>query len=572
MALPRVLIFLAFAAILGIPFALRPAAEREPAKDAAVLVVITPHVPQIHYEFGLAFDRWYFRKFNKHVRVDWRYAGTSEILKQLEAQYTAALKAGQFDLSDPKNPKCSPGLIGYDLMFGGGTYDHGRVKNGVTFSVQDPESKDGKKQIKVPMSVPAGFDQRQLDEWFGENNIGVQPLYDPEQYWIGTALSSFGIVYNRDVLKRLGLKEPTIFEDLTDPRYAGWIALADPRQSGSVATSFDSILNNYGWDKGWRILRDMCANTRYFTNSSPKTPIDVSAGEAAAGLAIDFYGRGQAQAVMRPGETAQDSRVGYSDPSGAVYIDADPISILRGGPNFELAKLFTEFCLTDEGQSLWQYRAANDPGSATSPKSDSGEKLGPQKYELRRLPVRRIMYTPRYFEGFIDKVDPFAIASKTPVKGWRSAILVMMGAFAIDIADDQREAWAALNRARDAKSPSVSEMESLFYAWPKTKVDDPRLHPLFSKLADDKKKAINDSRLFSFGALKKETGRVEPAGGPLTELAAAGPEVLDFSAANIKTIQAAWKNPDLAAACKVEYTKFFRGNYRRVVELSQGRR
>jgi iron(III) transport system substrate-binding protein len=512
----RVILLLAFALILGIPFALRPADEQDPAsRDAPALVIITPHVPQIHREFGAAFDRWHLATYGSRVRVDWRYAGTSEILKQLEAQYSAALKADQFDLSDPKDPKCPAGLIGYDLMFGGGTFDHGRVKAGVTHTVPDAGSKDGVKQIKVPMSIPAGFTKDQLDGWFGENLIGVQPLYDPDQFWIGTALSSFGIVYNRDVLNRLGLPEPGGFDDLTDPRYAGWIALADPRQSGSVATTFDSILNSYGWEKGWRVLREMCANARYFTSSSPKTPIDVSAGEAAAGLAIDFYGRAQAQAVARPGETAETSRVGYADPSGSVYIDADPISILRGGPNFALAKRFVEFCLTEEAQALWQFPVVKvqQPESASPP-------LGPEQYELRRLPIRRVMFE-KYMLRFIDKVDPYAIASKMPVKGWRPAIGVMMGAFAIDVAEEQHAAWAALNRARATEGfpkDRLSEMESLFYAWPTT------------------------------------TG---PAGS------------FEFTPDNVKAIREIWRDPDAAARCKIEYTKFFRANYARIVQLAE---
>ncbi len=84
-------------------------------------------------------------------------------------------------------------------------------------------------ELKFPMSVPAGFSKAQLDEWFGENAVGAQTLYEPEQYWLGTALSGFGVVYNRDVLKELGIQDPETFIDLTDPKYAGMLALADPR-------------------------------------------------------------------------------------------------------------------------------------------------------------------------------------------------------------------------------------------------------------------------------------------------------------------------------------------------------
>jgi hypothetical protein len=179
------------------------------------------------------------------------------------------------------------------------------------------------------------------------------------------------------------------------------------------------------------------------------------------------------------------------------------------------------------------------------------------------------MYTPRYFGAFIDRVNPFEIASKTPVKGWRSAILMMMGAFSIDIADDQREAWGVLTRARAASSPQLPEMEQLFYSWPKTEVDDPRLHPLFAKLPDGEKKAINDAKVTSFRALRTLQLPAGSTRSPEMEsLLKAGPEVLEFTPATIKAIQAAWKNPDIASACKIAYTGFFRANYRRIVELA----
>ena len=66
---------------------------------------------------------------------------------------------------------------------------------------------------------------------FEQPTIGGLPLYDQKNdppQWFGTALSSFGIVYNRDVLQHLELPEPRTWSDLRDPRYRGWIVLADP--------------------------------------------------------------------------------------------------------------------------------------------------------------------------------------------------------------------------------------------------------------------------------------------------------------------------------------------------------
>jgi ABC-type Fe3+ transport system substrate-binding protein len=523
MTLSRIAICLALALILGVPFALRPASEKRAVGPVQTLVVITPHVPQIRAEFSRAFEAWYRRRYGDSVAIDYRVpGGTSEILTQLESQFQAAAKSGLFDLSDPKNPKAAPGTIPFDLVFGGGSYDHGRIKTGVKVELAGA---DGKPVVySIPMSVGAGFSREQLDAWFGENAVGAQKLYDPDQCWIGVALSSFGIVYNKPEYARLaGKSAPVSFDDLADPALFGNVILADPRQSGSVATTLDAILSSYGWEKGWQLIREICGNTRTFSNSSPKPPIDVSQGEAAAGLAIDFYGRGQSQAVLAPGQEAEDSRVGYVDPKGATYIDADPISILRGGPNPELAKRFVEFCLTEEGQALWQLPALTDPRSAGNPKGEDGKAMGPAQYELRRMPARRVMYE-KYVGQFIDKANPFEIATKTKPAGWRGGLGIMMGAFAIDNAHVQREAWAALNKARVQKGfpPAVlAEMEELFYSFPET---------------------------------------VLPDGS-----------VLAFTPENFKAISAAWKSgAAYQSRCEIAYTKYFRERYERVIELAAG--
>jgi iron(III) transport system substrate-binding protein len=584
----HVILALMMGVILGVPFLLRPAAERRDKASRSV-VIVTPHTEQIRSEFGRGFEAWHKRVYGESVRVDWRSpGGTSEIYKQLQAQYEAAVAQGKFDFSDPKNPTAPAGTIPYSLMIGGGTYEFGRLKAGI--AVRDP--KDGSART-IPISTPAGFSKEQIEEWFGDNRCGAQALSDPDQFWIGTALSSFGIVYNKEIYKELGLTPPTSFEDLGNPKLQGFVALADPRQSGSIATTMDSILNFYvwdtaqkegwdaelsaamkaegdakrkargegksaaevaaiatweeslwdsrgesierAWDQGWRVLREMACNTRYFTSSAPKPPLDVSHGEAAAGLSIDFYGRSQAQAILLPGQSPDESRVGFVDPAGAVYIDADPASILRGGLEPELARRFIEYSLTEEGQALWQFPAKTNAKSAGNPVDASGMKLGPAQYELRRLPVRRSMYEPGMARHMIDQVDPFAIASKVSAVGWRDAILPMMGAFAIDVSDEARGAWGALCRARAEEGFSketLAEMERLFYSWPTS---------------------------------------VLPDAGDASRENAAG-ETVQFGPLTARRVREHWRNRTFQAASVIGYTSYFRETYRKVIELeSRGR-
>lgn len=544
----RLFVFVALAVILGVPFALKPASV-EPGRDVPHLIIITPHVRQISTEFGEGFSAWHKRTFGSEVFVDWRGPlGTSEIISMLRAQYTAALERGDI----APDGSCKPGTIGFDVMLGGGTYDHKRLAD-----ASAAQAVVGGKTVGISMSIPAGLSEQVLAP-LNPNEIGSEKLYDPKQCWIGTALSSFGIVSNTDTLAGLGINEPIrSFAGLADPRLVGMVALADPRQSGSVTTVIDLILNSTvvnraraegwdgllmekdwlakataagkageideQWDRAWRLLREITANTRYFTNSSTKPPIDISQGEAATGLAIDFYGRTQGQSILRPGQDASESRVVYVDPVGATAYDPDPVSILRGGPNFQLAQRFVEYCLTEEAQALWQFPSARNPKSSGNPRMADGQLMGPRQYELRRMPIRRDMYA-KYPSAMIDKSNPFQEAIKIKPLGWRDCLLNTLPAFSIDVTEEQRAAWRALNRARaDTSFPPerLAEMEKLFYAFPTTELP--------------------------------------------------GGKAVAFRPAEVGALIAAWKeNKDgFKARYKIEAVKFFKANYRRVVELSR---
>lgn len=449
------------AVVVSMPILLRPKHTAAWPDNTLSLIVLTPHVQQIREEFSSAFDRWHQETYGRRVRIDWRIpGGTSEIRRLLEAKYGAAIRQGRFELDENGVARFASGAIEFDMMFGGGSYDHGKLAAGNAARA----SVDGK-DITGPISAPPQppFSQSQLDAWFGENVVGTGTLYHDDQYWFGTALSGFGFLYNRDVLKQLGVDEPSTFDDLTNPKLMGWVALVDPRMSGSVATLYESILNSKGFDEGWRILREISANSRTFASSSTRTPIDVGQAEAAIGVCIDFYGRSQAQSVSSPGTPPELSRVGYADPSGEVYVDADPISILAGAPHAEIARHFVEFCLTEQGQALWQFRARETGFSV----SDENE-LGPTKYELRRMPARRVMYD-RYMDQFIDKANPFNYASKAANLRLRGSINVLMSSMAIDAHDELRHAWKVLNTARTTSgfpSSALEEMEATFYRMP----------------------------------------------------------------------------------------------------------
>jgi iron(III) transport system substrate-binding protein len=440
MRLSRILFGLVLIVLVGVPVALAPRG-RASASDAERLVIFTPHNEQIRQEFGDAFRRWHAERYGAPAEIAWMQpGGTSEIRKMLESAYVADLKA--LDPSRvPADGMVETGVGGNaDLFFGGGSYEYTQLSNPISVTV------DGAKRsttILEPLPLPPAT----LKAVYGTTPdappplIGDAPLYDKGFRWYGAALSGFGIVWNPQVLRELGVPEPSHWADLCDPRLYGWIVLVNPAQSGSVTTAFEAILQRRGWTDGWRILRRMAANARSFAASAPKAPTDVSLGDAAAGVCIDFYGRFQAQAML---DAAGDGgaavpRVGYVDPAGETVIDPDPVAMLRGAPNRALAERFVEFVLSTEGQALWQLHAKS---RLPNPPADG---LGPETYELRRMPVRRDLYAT-LGDRFVDKVDPWQIATavENPNRSFRAFLPTIFVAFSIDNRQLLRDAWQAI--------------------------------------------------------------------------------------------------------------------------------
>ena len=506
--LPKIVIVALLVLVVGVPFALKPTRPQNNTLTAGAdhtLVIFTPHNEQIRHEFSRSFNRWRIEQDLGFVQFDWRASGgTSDLRRQVLSQFEQLARRQQEDVG-----------IGADLFFGGGEYDHNKLARGVHVP---RNGQPVRISATVPMSLPSGL----LDSIFPQPTIGSERLYHPDRYWIGTALSSFGIVYNRDLLSMLDLPEPKTWSDLSDTRYFGWIALADPHHSGSIAATYDAILRRLGWQEGWMVLRRIFANTRYFASSATKVPVGVSNGEAAAGMCIDFYGRFQAGAVG-------GQRIGYVDPAYMTATTADPISLFRGAPHRPLAEQFVVWLLSDRAQQLWQRRI--DP---------EGE---PELFELRRQPVRPDVYTARNRQSWADPdIDPFGTASPFApgIPSFFSLIGDLTHAIAIDVHQELIAAWNAIRHTPE-NHPHRQQMLELFDSMPEELVI-PWPDPL---LKDDWLEAI------------------ETSDHPLNE--AASITLANF-VSQFQTRYA--QDPDLRIKNRLRWTLFFRNRYRQIVKLA----
>jgi len=472
--LPTVLALLALLSVLAIPFAARPR-QHLVGGGGESLVILTPHNEAVRYEFTRAFVAAMARKGRK-VQIDWRSpGGTSEITRYLVSEYASAFErtwtgtlhrrwsakvASAFaspddHLGNTRDPEAAEARrtflesnvgCGVDLLFGGGSVEAGL-------------------HAAAGRLVDAGIVSRH-PEMFGDNAIpeivGGEPFWDHGGRWIGTCLSGFGICFNRDSLERLGVpKLPDSWSALADPVYFGQVGLADPGKSGAVAKAFemliqeqmqsarrraeqagadpaslDRIATHEGWQAAMRLIKRIAANARYFSDWASRVPVDVSKGDAAAGMCIDFYGRFQSEMTD---ETGRPGRMGFTLPKTGSSLSADAIGLLRGAPHRALAVEFMEFVLSESGQKIWSFRR--------------GAPDGPERYSIQRLPLSPGLYAGKYDRYRSDPaIRPYEHARDFVYRAaWTAplfrAISFVIRVMCVDPGPELQQAYRALSAA-----------------------------------------------------------------------------------------------------------------------------
>lgn len=357
------------------------------AGGAARLVIVSPHPETVLQEFERAFSAKHEQETGRPVRIDWEdHGGTSSIVRYITSEFSA-----------------SPEGVGIDVFWGGGFEPYVKLAD------------EGRLEAR-------GMRDDILENLPGD--LGGIPMRDSEHRWYGTALSSFGIMYNKLRLDSLGLESPRSWEDLAKPEMLGEVGAADPRRSGSAHMCYEIILQALGWEEGWATLVRMAANSRNFYEGANDIPRNVSLAQVATGAVIDFYAWNQ---IRIDGA----DKIGFVLPSPLTVLTPDAIGVLKGAPNEELAFRFVEFVLSEEGQKLWFLRL--------------GASGGPTRNELERIPMRADVYRTHQDHTNV-KFDPSAFDTdfvfRPEVDSRRRAALKdFYGATLIDTHPELVAAW-----------------------------------------------------------------------------------------------------------------------------------
>lgn len=490
----------AIAIVIALPLVFKRTNLALPAQADDTLVIITPHNESIRLEMDLGFGEWYLKKTGRTVAIDWRVPGsTGDIIRYINSMFVNAFRVywentlhkewsgkiqegfAQPHPSDSEAQEAHDAFIhsdvgcGIDVFFGGGVVEHKREADaGHTVSSGVVESHP---EIFCDACIPL--------------HLSGDILWDPKGTWIGTSLSSFGIMYNTDRISDLKLgKDPTQWADLTSHKLYRQIAMVDPVQSSVVIKCLQMILQqqmkfvrsdilsktgrselndeelhevlNKGWVNGLKIIQKIMANARYFTDNSVTTVWDVCMGNCSVGIVVDFYGRYQRELTRVRGGS---DRLRFILPKGGSCISPDPIAMFRGAPHKSVAQAFIEYVVSKEGQERAGFKI--------------GTPNGPKYYALHRTPLRKDFYREENLEYMsTPEMNPFLEEGEFPYQPkWLDpafgAIRMLSKVLFMDPFTELSKAWKAiidaekegrLEQSRRAEAV-LSDLDEISYDW-----------------------------------------------------------------------------------------------------------
>jgi hypothetical protein len=137
---------------------------------------------------------------------------------------------------------------------------------------------------------------------------------------------------------------------------------------------------------------------------------------------------------------AEKQRLSFVAPEGGTVNSVDPIALFRGAEHREIAIAFMDYVLSMDGQKIWNFRPGT-PG-------------GPQRFALRRLPVRRDFYEQPEFKALCsDPADnPYATTDQLIYRpAWTAGLFREMGfiirVMCMDTHKELTDAWREINAA-----------------------------------------------------------------------------------------------------------------------------
>ncbi|EKF61483.1 extracellular solute-binding protein [Agrobacterium albertimagni AOL15] len=157
---------------------------------------------------------------------------------------------------------------------------------------------------------------------------------------VGIYAGALGFGYNSTMVTE---NAPACWKDLLDARYKDDIQVANPNSSGTSYTMLATLVQLMGEDEAFAYLKELHANINQYTKSG-SAPIRAAAtGESAIGIVFMH------DAVTQTVEGAPIVTVAPCEGTG---YEVGSMSLIKGGPNPEEAKIWYDWALSAKAQEV----------------------------------------------------------------------------------------------------------------------------------------------------------------------------------------------------------------------------
>lgn len=196
----------------------------------------------------------------------------------------------------------------------------------------------------VDAFVTAG-DEGLLEPFVSTEDKNIpEDLKSPKDYWTGIYVGYLGFVGNQKMLAEKGLKMPTSWKELLDPKYKNEIVVAHPGSSGTAYTMVATLVQLMGEKQAMEYLKSLNSNIRQYTKSGTAPGRMTGQGEATIGITFLH-------------DAIKYKKEGYSDiiisaPSEGTGFEIGGVALLKNAPNEKAGKEFINWVLSKEVQEM----------------------------------------------------------------------------------------------------------------------------------------------------------------------------------------------------------------------------
>ncbi|MGH3898186.1 MAG: ABC transporter substrate-binding protein [Pseudonocardiaceae bacterium] len=207
-----------------------------------------------------------------------------------------------------------------------------------------------------------------LEPYISPNASAIRSEWKaPDGSWTGVYVAVLGFCSNTKRLAEKGLRPPTSWAELLDPRYAKDIGVAHPGTSGTGYVTLWTQVALAGGDKdrGLAYLRSLRPNVLQFAKSGLNSLYQAWRGEIATGVLFSH----DCVASREGGFT--DLEVTF--PAEGAGYEVGGLAVIKGGLNTRAAKAYVDWALTAEAQEIGatvkSYQVPTLPNAKISGKS-----------------------------------------------------------------------------------------------------------------------------------------------------------------------------------------------------------